>query len=341
MATMIQQSPTPGAPPENHTRQSRSRIDLVDALRSWLGSMLVVIVLIVLFTSLQPRFMTVLNWQNIAVQMSVLLVVAVAGTLPIMIGSIDLSVGSVATLAGVLLAYFLAQGGALAAMSVPLALLAAAACGVLNGVLVSLLRVPSFLATLGTFFALDGLASFVVDGTPVPIDIESTPSLIFSGSVGPLPVIFLWALLVWAIAVVLCWKTRLGRHFFALGGSEPAAIVAGVPVRRVKATAFVVSGLLAGFAGVLLSIQLLSGSPQQGGSLLLPSIGAIVIGGTALSGGVGGPHRTIVGVLLLTVLINGMQLLSVNPFLQLMVQGAVVILAVITGRKRSDSEPVK
>ena len=111
-------------------------------------------------------------------------------------------------------------------------------------------------------------------------------------------------------------------------------MIAGVNVKLVKIVAFTLSGALAGFAGMLLSLHTLSGSSQQNAGLLLPSIGAIVIGGTALSGGVGGPHRTFVGVLLLTVLINGMQLLSVDPYLQLVVEGAVVIVAVIISRER-------
>lgn len=316
--------------------------DLANALRSWLGTTLVIVALVIMFSAMQPRFMTVLNWQNIAIQMSVLLVIAVAGTLPIVMGSIDLSVASVATLSGVVLAMAMQSGGLAGSMAVPLALLVGAACGLLNGVLFAVLRVPSFLATLGTFFALDGLASFLLGGVPIPISIVSNTSQVLDGALGVVPVLFLWALLVLALAVVLCRYTRLGRHFFAVGGSEPAAVVAGINVGLVKVVAFTLAGLLAGFSGILLSVHALSGSPSQSASLLLPSIGAVVIGGTALSGGVGGPHRTFLGVLLLTILINGMQLLSVNPHLQLVIQGAVVILAVIMSRQRiSALTPIK
>ncbi|MGX1159123.1 monosaccharide ABC transporter membrane protein (CUT2 family) [Arthrobacter sp. SLBN-100] len=316
--------------------------NLANAMRSWLGTTLVIVALVIMFSAMQPRFMTVLNWQNIAIQMSVLLVIAVAGTLPIVMGSIDLSVASVATLSGVILAMAMQSAGPSAAVAVPLALLVGAACGLLNGILFAVLRVPSFLATLGTFFALDGLASFLVGGVPIPISITSSASQVLDGRLGALPVLFLWALLVLAIAVVLCRYTRFGRHLFAVGGSEPAAVVAGINVRLVKVVAFTLAGLLAGFSGILLSVHALSGSPSQSASLLLPSIGAVVIGGTALSGGAGGPHRTFLGVLLLTILINGMQLLSVDPHLQLVIQGAVVVLAVIMSRQKvSPMTPIK
>ena len=135
-------------------------------------------------------------------------------------------------------------------------------------------------------------------------------------------------------ATLLCRYTVLGRNFYAIGGSEPASVIAGIAVTRVKVLAFAFAGMLAAFSGILLSFRALSGAPQQS-ALLLPAIGAIVIGGTALSGGVGGPLRTFMGVLLLTVLLNGMQLLAIDPYLQLVVQGAVVIVAVIMSRERS------
>lgn len=338
-------SPSPSAADATAVQRKAGilqNFDVANALRSWLGTTLVIVALVIMFSVLQPRFMTLLNWQNIAIQMSVLLVIAVAGTLPIVMGSIDLSVASVATLSGVVLAMAMQSGGTSGQLAVGLALLVGAACGLLNGILFAVLRVPSFLATLGTFFALDGLASFLVGGVPIPISITSKTSQVLDGKLGVLPVLFLWALLVLAIAVVLCRYTRFGRHLFAVGGSEPAAVVAGLNVKLVKVIAFTLAGLLAGFSGILLSVHALSGSPSQSASLLLPSIGAVVIGGTALSGGVGGPHRTFLGVLLLTILINGMQLLSVNPHLQLVIQGAVVILAVIMSRQKvSAMTPIK
>jgi ribose transport system permease protein len=151
----------------------RGRIDLAEALRTWLGSVLVIVALIVVFSALQPRFMSVLNWQNIASQMSVLLVISIAGTFPILVGSIDLSVGSIGTLAGIIVALRLHRGGVEGTLAVPIGLLVGLGCGLLNGVLFALLRAPSFLVTLGTFFALDGLASWIIGGTPIPITDEN------------------------------------------------------------------------------------------------------------------------------------------------------------------------
>ncbi len=217
-----------------------------------------------------------------------------------------------------------------------MALVVGIACGLLNGLLFARVRIPSFLVTLGTLFALDGLASFIVHGTPIPIT-DPTLAEIFTGEVLGVPSIFLWAMAVLAAATLLCRHAVLGRNFYAIGGSEPASVIAGIAVTRVKVLAFVLSGLLAAFSGVLLSFRALSGAPQQSAPLLLPAIGAIVIGGTALSGGVGGPLRTFMGVLLLTVLLNGMQLVSIDPYLQLVVQGAVVIVAVVMSRERTSA----
>ena len=304
------------------------------ALRSWLGILLVIAGMIVVFTILQPRFMTLLNWQNIVIQGSALLVISVAGTFPIMIGSIDLSVASVSSLVGVLLAVILKDQGFFHDFAVPVVLVAGAACGFVNGFLFAVMRVPSFLATLGTFFMLDGLAAFVISGIPIPIPIQEPVIGLFDGYVGPLPIIFIWASGVLILAVLLARYTRFGRHLYAVGGSEPAARLAGVNVTSGKLSTFVLSGFLAGFSGVLLSVHALSGSAGQSAGLLLPSIGAIVIGGTALSGGAGGPHRTLLGVLLIVVLINGMQLLAINPYLQLIIVGMVVIAAVILSRPK-------
>jgi ribose/xylose/arabinose/galactoside ABC-type transport system permease subunit len=318
-------------------RRSRLNLrgfDFQAALRSWLGTVLVIVLLIVIFTVLQPRFLSPLNLTNITSQMSVLLVIAIAGTFPILIGSIDLSVASVATLAGIVLALGLRDGGSLAPLALPLALLAGVACGLLNGFLFGRMRIPSFLVTLGTLFAIDGFSSWIVHGTPIPIT-EADMTRLFTGDVVGLPTIFLWAAAVLVLASVFARYTRPGRYHYAVGGSEAAAVIAGIPVTRVKVGAFVLSALLAAFAGCLLSFRALAGAPEQASPLLLPAIGAIVIGGTRLSGGVGGPMRTFMGVLLLTVLINGMQLLAVDPYVQLMVEGAVVIIAVIMSRERS------
>lgn len=314
-------------------RLATLHLDLAEALRSWLGTILAILALVMAFSILQPAFMSVLNWTNIAIQMSVLLVISVAGTFPIIVGSIDLSVGSVATLAGIVASMCLQNGGAQADAAIPICLAAGLGCGLLNGILFARLRIPSFLVTLGTYFALDGLASWLINGTPISITDQRYPN-VFDGRIGGFPTIFLWAAGILCVSVLVCSQTRIGRHFYAIGNSEPAAMIAGVNVRLVKIVAFGVSGLLAGFSGFLLSMHQLSGSPEQSATFLLPSIGAIVIGGTALSGGVGGPHRTLVGVLLLTILINGMQLGAVNPYLQLVVEGGVVILAVVLSRQK-------
>ena len=325
-------TPTPGS-------GRRISFNVGDVRRSWLTIVIVIVLLGITFSFLQSSFLTVTNFKNIADQMSVLLVIAIAGTAPILIGSIDLSVGSVASLTGVTLAIGLQNWGLGPAESVIIALVVGLGCGLLNGLLIAIARVPSFLVTLGTYFALAGIAAWAVQGTPIPVNSASLSS-VFDGSVGGLSTLFLWALGVLAVSLFGSRYTRLGRLFYAVGGSELATVIAGANVRLIKVSAFALSSLLAGLSGLLLTVHTLTGDPSQGSTLLLPSIGAIVIGGTALSGGVGGPHRTLLGVILLTVLTNGMQLMAVNPYLQLVVEGAVVVVAVILNSEKTTAVTV-
>lgn len=329
------QSLLPGA-----TRTGRPpKVDdvLTIARRNWttIAPVGALLVMVAGFSAMSPQFLTAGNALNIMLDSSVLLVLALASTLIILMGSIDLSIGSTLALC--------AFTGALLARStddywvlliVPVVGLI---CGLLNGLGVAVLGLPSFLVTLGAYFVYNGLANFFSGGQPVTLRREA-PLTWFGGMVGGFPVIALWAVAALIVIAVITRYTRSGRYIYAIGGNEKTARLAGAPVRRVKIIAFAASGTLAGVAALMQLAKLQSASPDMGEPYMLPAIAAVVMGGTPLTGGVGGPLRSLIGVLVIALLSNGMVLAAVNPHLQDVVQGLVVVaaVAVTINRRRAD-----
>jgi ribose transport system permease protein len=285
-----------------------------------------IVALVIYFTLVNPLFLSVENALNIGRQSSVLLLVALAETVIILIGSIDLSVGSIVTLAGILSASAANRFGTLAGVAVGIAV--GAIVGLVNGSLLTRLKVPSFLVTLGMLSILSGVANQISQGESIVLDNPVLSNMVNHSVVAGVPNVIWIALLATALMSLVAFRTRFGRYLFALGGGEIVAANAGVPITMYKLVAFVVSGVICGLAGVVLTGQVGAGTPTAGSGLLLDSIAAVVMGGTALSGGIGGPHRTLLGVLVIALLGNGMDVTEVNNFTQDMVKGAVIILAV-------------
>jgi len=283
------------------------------------------VALVVVFTVLNPNFLSAYNASNLMRQSSVLLVLAVASTFIILMGSIDLSIGSIVTLSATIGALLFEKYGPVGLIAVPLVGLI---CGVFNGVLFAYARLPSFLVTLGTLFMFDGFSLILSDGRPRPVSTRTFDTA-FNGTLfGFLPIVTLWAVAILLLAIFIASRTRFGRYLYAIGGGEKVARLSGVAIERQKFLAFVLSGFLGGFAALLLIFRLQAATTGMGASYLLTSIAAVVIGGTSLSGGVGGPQKTLIGVLVIAILTNGMDVVSVQPFLQTVIMGAVVILAV-------------
>lgn len=306
-------------------------------LRAYYGiiaQLLAVIVLIAFFSIQNPLFFTLMNFQNIGMQSSVLLLVALAGTLVIMIGSIDLSVGATVVLATLVTAIAVDAYGSLGGIA--LAVGTGAVVGLVNGGLMVYLKVPSFLATLGMMSVLAGIAGHLSGGIAIIYQNWGYTDLVNGSAIFGLPNVATVALLAAAILAFVSLRTKFGRYLYAIGGGEVVASNSGVPINRFKIWAFVVCGALCGLAGAMLAGQVGAGTPAAGSAILLNSIAAIVMGGTALSGGVGGPHRTILGVLLIAILSNGMDVTGVGGFTQDIVKGLVIIFAVAltTDRKK-------
>ena len=285
-----------------------------------------ILFLVVLFSALVPSFFQLNTLFAVLRESSVLLVVAIGVTFLILMGSIDLSTGALLTLAGLVAATIAKDGewylGVLAGLAVGVF------AGGVNGFLFAYAKVPSFLATLGSGLVMTGVGLWFVGGRPVQLFNDEYLAISQERLFGVFPLLALWALLLWAFFSWFGVKTRFGRYTFAVGGAESVSKLAGISVYRVKFWAMVLSGLAAGIAGVLLSARIGAATPDMGARLTLDAIAAVVIGGTALSGGVGGVHRTILGVLVITVLSVGMNTVGVQPYLQDIIQGAVVVGAV-------------
>jgi inositol transport system permease protein len=268
---------------------------------------------------LQPR-----NLINILAQNSVAGALAVGQTLVVLTGGIDLSLGSVTALSSIVL-LLLQDSGALEARLASLGV--GLGCGLLNGLLVTFGRVPSFIATLGMMQGALGLA-FVVSGG-YPIYENDHMALVGEfDQVGPLPlIVVVWLALV-AAAWVFLTRTRFGAYVYAVGGNERAARVAGVRTNRTKLLVYTIAGACASIAGVILVNRLGYTQPTIGSSFTLDSIAPVVVGGTSLFGGVGGVWRTVGGVLVMGTLNNLMVLLGVNIYIEQMVEG-VIVLAVV------------
>jgi inositol transport system permease protein len=248
---------------------------------------------------------------------------------------VDLSLGSVVALAGVVAAS-LAQGGEYPLAIVLVAGIATGACcGAVNGVVVTRGRVPSFIATLGMMTAARGMALVVSDGRPVS---NLSPQFTrLGGDLGvlPIPVIILAAIA--ALAWVLLNHFRLGRHIYAVGGNPEAARAAGIRVGGVGMFVYTACGALAGVAGLVLAARITTGQPNAGVGYELDAIAAVVIGGTSLSGGVGRIGGTILGVVLVGIINNGLDLMNVSSYYQAIVKGVIIIGAVWLDRNRQSS----
>jgi ribose transport system permease protein len=298
-----------------------------------------IVALVIYFTAVNPLFFSASNALNIGRQSSVLLLVSLAETVVILIGSIDLSVGALVTLTGILTALTVDTFGAFGCGLVGVA--AGALVGLANGLLVTMLRVPSFLVTLGMLSILSGVTNQISQGQSILFANTLLPSLVNNAPILGVPNVIWFGLGATAILTIVAFKTKLGRYLYALGGGEIVAAHAGVPVTLYKVLAFVLSGAICGFSGVMLTGQVGAGTPTAGSGLLLNSIAAVVMGGTALSGGIGGPHRTLLGVLVIAILTNGMDVTEVNSFTQDIVKGAVIILAVSLTIDRSKYSFIK
>ncbi|WP_449045154.1 ABC transporter permease [Paracoccus versutus] len=308
------------------TTQGAGRQQLAAMLHQYGGILISLVLLCVVFTLLNERFMTVANLTNILQQVAVVAIAAFGMTWVILLGEIDLSIGSIIAVAGMAGAQALGLGmGFVPALLFTLA--AGALMGLINGVLTARLALPSFIVTVATMGIYRGFVSLPTNGAPAMIS-DPHWTAIGSNSLLGIPII------IWIVAVlflfnhILLSRTTFGRRTYLTGGNREAALYSGIKVDRLKITIFTLSGVMAAISGILLSSRLYSAQTNAGMSYELDAIAAAVLGGTSLAGGVGTMVGTLIGALIIGVMNNGMNMLSVPYFYQLIVKGLVILIAV-------------
>lgn len=301
------------------------------------GSLVALIVLCAIMTIIKPRFLNPLNVRNILRLSSINGLLAVGMTFVCLTGGIDLSVGAVMGCAGMYSAYF-----AQASMGLPwfVGVLVGLAMGILigifNGVCVAYLKVPAFVGTLGSMSIAKGLTFILTNAKPIP-NLSDSFKYIGGGLIGgflPLPTIIFAVILL--ICFLLLYKTRYGRYVIAVGGNVKAARVSGINVKRIIASVYILSGMLAALAGIIMTARVTSGVTSTGEGYETDAIAMVVIGGTSLSGGKGRLWGTIVGILMMVCLSNGLDMLGVTAYYQMIIKGFVVIAAVMLDGLSSD-----
>lgn len=309
------------------------------------GILLVLVGLIVVVTILSPivrdgqqLFFTERNLIQVMLQASINAIIAVGMTFVITSGGIDLSVGSIVALVGVISALLMRDtgigpiGGFLAAIAI------GALCGLFNAFLITRINLPPFIATLGTMGIFRGIALIVSDGRSI-YGFDQSFVEIFNARIAitetlEIPLVVIVAVVVALIGGFILSQTKLGKYTVAIGGSEETTKVAGIPIRRFKSYIYVISGVLTGIAGVMLLARLRSGDPTFGNFFELNAIAAVVMGGTSLSGGQGTITGTIVGALIISIVQNAMNIFNVPSYWQQLVIGMVIVLAVMLDQWR-------
>jgi ribose transport system permease protein len=297
-----------------------------------LGPLLALVAVCIALAFMSPDFLTVSNSFDVMRQVSINAVIAFGMTLTILLGGIDLSVGSILAVSSVLAAMIM-TGGHGAVLAVAVAILAGAAMGSLNGVVIAKGKVAPFIATLGMMTLLRGLALVFANGSPISGFSSNFFATLGDGYVArliPVPVVLMLAM--FAVFWFVLGRTVFGRHVYATGGNAEAAKLSGVNTDRVQILVYTVSGAMAALAGVVLTSRLDSAQPTAGAGYELDAITAVVLGGTSLAGGRGWICGTLVGALLIGVLNNGLNLMGVSAFYQQVVKGSVILLAVLLDR---------
>lgn len=296
------------------------------------GILIALLVICVILSIATPYFFTVQNLVIVLRQVSVNGILAIGVTFVIIAGGIDLSLGSVVALTGVVAASFAHPGAYPLIIPLLIGLLTGALVGVINGLTITIGRVAPFIVTLGMMTMARGLALVWSDGRPVT-NLSPAFNFIGGGDVLYIPVPILLFVLVIIVAYILLNYTTTGRYIYAVGGNEQAARASGIRVNAVKMFAYIMCSGLAALAGIVLASRITTGQPNAGVAYELDAIAAVVIGGTSLLGGRGTVMGTVIGVLIIGVINNGLDLLNVSSYYQQIIKGVIIIGAVLIDRK--------
>ncbi len=302
---------------------------------------IILIVMVVLLAIFAQGFFTLNNILGIFRNMAIIGVIAFGMTMVIIGGEIDLSIGSGIALSSVVTAMFSASlieagmdGTVALIIAMVMALVIGAGIGFFNGFIRTKFNIPSFIITLAMLNVLYGIAAVISKGFPVMVT-QTWYSFIGAGTIGAMqgfqgvPVPAIWLIIVFVIIMVVMERTRFGREIYAVGGNPEAARLSGINVKRVKIVIMTVVQFLAAFAGIILSSQVLAGSSQFGKGYEMDVISSVIIGGASLNGGIGKVRGTLIGIIFLGVILNGMTLLGVDDFVKYIVRGSLILVAVL------------
>lgn len=318
----------------NKQQMKKTRGSILERGGTTLSLVLVYVMMCVVFSILSPYFLRINNFTNILVYMSITGVMAAGVTVAMLLGAMDISQYAVATLSSVTAAQILTHGGPL-----PVAVLAALAVGVaagaINGVCFSVLKIPAIVVTLGTMQIFRGMAYLFAGGATIMINNKAYDVIGKYYIGGFLPVCVLIMVIVFAAVWVVLARSRFGRMVYAVGGNDSASYLSGINITMVKFMAMVICGATAAIAGLITSSQVGAAIPSNGVGNEMPVLSGVILGGISLNGGKGHISGTIIGALILATIQNGMTLLSISSFYQMIINGTVLILAVLIDVIRS------
>lgn len=307
------------------------KVDYKEILRKY-GLLLALLLLVVILSFISKTFFTAHNLMNVVRQISINGLIALGMTFVILTGGIDLSVGSLVAVSGVIAGSILNNNPEQFIPAAIAAIIVSGIFGFITGGLIVKFNLPPFIATLAMLTIARGFALVYSDGRPYILDSE--PFKVFGqGYLGPIPVPVIILVIMCLFTFVLLNWTKFGRYVYAVGGNEQAAKASGVRVGKILLSVYMLNGLLTGLAGVVLASRINSGQPAIGESYELDAIASVVIGGTSLTGGVGNIIGTILGFFIIGIINNGLNLLNVSSYYQLIVKGVIIIAAVILDQK--------
>lgn len=289
------------------------------------------LIICIIISVITPRFLTIANLRNVLTQLSVNAVIAAGMTFVILTGGIDLSVGSIVAICGAVAA-MLAKSTGNVFVAILAALILGAIIGLLNGLIIAKGKLQAFIATLATMTVFRGATYVYTSGTPVS-GLGQSFMVIGNEKVLGIPIPVIIMILIFAASYYLLNQVRYGRYVYALGGNEDSARLSGINTQRIKTLVYVISGVMAAIGGIIVTSRIGSASPNAGSGFELDAIAAVVLGGTSLAGGEGSVLGTIIGALIIGILNNGLNLMNVSPFYQLIVKGLVILFAVMIDKK--------
>lgn len=301
-----------------------------DTLRQ-LVLVFILIAICILWTIMSKNFLTVNNLMNVVRQASYTAIAAVGMTMVIIIGEIDLSAGSVIAASGMVAAYLFKSTGSIV-LAFAAAILLGILVGLFNGFVCAKGKLPGFIATLASMTILRALGYILTGGDPISVQDKAFTAL-GTGYIGVIPIPVILMIVCVLAGSFIMNKTRFGRYIYAVGGNSETSKWSGLNVDKIKIEVFVIMGILTSIAGIIVAARLGSGQPSAGNSFEMDCITAAVVGGTSMSGGKGKIFGTIVGVLLLTVLTNGMTLIDINSYWQQVIKGAIIVASVLMDTK--------